>query len=314
MMLRTLFMCGVGTLVSQFRCKDKLTDYSFCFPILPAAEGLIFASLVAFLLGLFISTTFTRWWTIREKIGVISNNTAALTLLLKNFTAPEEPIKAISKTILRWMHLAHALVYKQANNDFTFDDLTSTNLITDEESERLSKSIKQSLPALIYGWCIEHLRSLLKENKVAPVAAQNACLACVTNAFNASQDLAIILNTQMPYAYLHLLTYTAKIHLAFIVFYGGGMIAQGISGYAWTRIVLGYTVIITNNIIYEGLLNIHAVLVNPLGDDVGDYPTNLFVSSALNLCNEGLQIEPPPEEAEDYRHDDDDEGTITIVV
>jgi hypothetical protein len=71
--------------------------------------------------------------------------------------------------------------------------------------------------------------------------------------------------------YLHLLALTTKIHLAFIIFYGGGIIADGLASMYflivtflfvclffylffkeewWTRIALGYTVIITNNIIY----------------------------------------------------------------
>ena len=38
--------------------------------IMVPTEGLIFASLVAFLLGMFASSTFTRWWSCREKLSM----------------------------------------------------------------------------------------------------------------------------------------------------------------------------------------------------------------------------------------------------
>eukprot|EP01111_Echinosteliopsis_oligospora_P017608 TRINITY_DN7698_c0_g1_i2.p1 TRINITY_DN7698_c0_g1~~TRINITY_DN7698_c0_g1_i2.p1 ORF type:complete len:157 (-),score=20.37 TRINITY_DN7698_c0_g1_i2:192-662(-) len=68
--VRTLIMCGAATFAANFTCPTKQTKpYSFCFPVVAASEGLIFAGLVSFLLGLFISTTFSRWWSMREKLG-----------------------------------------------------------------------------------------------------------------------------------------------------------------------------------------------------------------------------------------------------
>jgi predicted membrane chloride channel (bestrophin family) len=296
MVLRTVFMCVIGTIASLFRCADVPTSYSFCFPVIISTEGLIFASLVAFLLGLFISTTFSRWWTTREKLGTIMNNTTTLTMMLINFAPKDPEIQAAAKTLLRWMHLAHSMVYKHANDDVDYNDLVEAKVATQAEADRLTESKGHNLPAIVYGWCFAILPPLISTGKVvAPLGAVTVVLACITGSFNASQELHALLSTQMPYAYLHLLTVTTKVHLAFVVFYAGGVIAGGISGHLWTRIIFGYTIIITNNIIYEGLLRIHAMLVNPLGDDDGDFPTHLYVSNTLALCN-ALQAPPPKED------------------
>jgi predicted membrane chloride channel (bestrophin family) len=288
---RTVLMCGAGTLVSQFNCNPG-DDYTFCFPIMVSAEGLIFASLVSFLLGLFASTTFTRWWSTREKLGSIMNNITALNILLSNFAPTDDESQASVKTITRWMNLAHSLVYKQANNDTDFSDLLDSGLANKAEVERFIECKNLSLPPIVYGWVTRTLHPMF--SKMSPVAAISNCLAAVSGSLNAAQEVNALLKTQMPYAYLHLLAVATKIHLAFIVFYAGGIISQGITGHLWTRIVLGYTVIIANNIIYEGLLRIHAMLVNPLGDDDGDFPTHLYVADTIALGS-ALDAKPPVE-------------------
>lgn len=282
--LRTLAMASAGTFVALpvFECGDTKDGYTFCFPILTSSEGLIFASLVSFLLGLFISTTFSRWWAIREKLGVIMNNTAYETMLLTNFVVNEESSQNSVRTIIRWLNLAHSLVYKHANRDSDFSRLAKEKLVTPEEIEKLQSYGVP--PAMVYGWCMKAVKDLINQNKINSAVVGSA-INCIGASFMATQELLAFINTQMPYAYLHLLAITTKIHLAFIIFYGGGIISSGIQGDDWTRIALGYTIIITNNFIYEGLLHIHSALENPLGDDVGDFPKHNFASNTRALCH-----------------------------
>jgi len=243
---------------------------------------MIFASLVSFLLGMFVSTTFSRWWSVREKLGVIMNNATYGTMLLTNFVVNEEGAQATAKTIIRWLNLAHCLVYQQANRKYDFPALSQERLVTKDEIEKLQTY--GNLPAMVYGWCMKAVKEMVSQNKITS-AVVGSSINCIGASFTAAQELLAFVDTQMPYAYLQLLAFTTKIHLIFIVFYGGGMISDGISEESWTRIGLGYTVIITNNVIYEGLLHIHSMLSNPLGDDVGDFPKHLFASNTRALCS-----------------------------
>lgn len=285
-------MCGVATIASQFRCTTVPNGYSFCFPVLSDTQGLIFASLVAFLLGMFVTTTFTRWWSCREKLGVIMNSTSLMAMAVNNYLPTDHHSQEIGKKLLRWMHLAHCLVYKQANEDYTFADLVEAEVATDEEVERLRSIIGVNLPGVVYGWCMHAVKTLIMDHKLSPVTIVNSSVAYIQNSFTAAQELIAFINTQIPYAYLHLLTLTTKVHLAFIVFYGGGIISGGLEAEEWTRVLFGYVIIITNNFIYEGLLHIHAMLSNPLGDDDGDFPTHLYVSNTISLCS-AFETAPP---------------------
>jgi len=284
MILRSIVMCAVGTFVAlpSFRCGTPPQNFSFCFPVLSISEGLLFAGLVAFLLGVSNSITFSRWWSMRERLGVIMNNTAYETMLLSNFVVHEEAAQTSAKTIIRWLNLAHCLVYKQATKSDDFSDLLDTKLATPDEIEKLQTY--SNLPVMVYGWCMQAIKDLISQNKVAPTVASST-ISCIASCFTATQELLAFIETQLPYAYLHMLAVITKIHLTFVVFYGGGMISDGIFNGLWTRILLGYVTIIANNVIYEGLLHIHSTLSNPLENASNDFPNQSYISSTLALCN-----------------------------
>lgn len=309
-LMRTVIMCGVATFVSQFRCTATPNNYSFCFPVLSDSQGLIFASLVAFLLGMFVTTTFTRWWSCREKLGIVMNNTSLMAMAVTNYVPTDVASQQTGKNLLRWMHLAHCLIYKQINEDYTFEDLVAAEIMTNEEVEVLRGLIGISLHGVVYGWCMQAAKALIIDSKLNPASIVTSTLNYVTNCFTAAQELSAFVNTQMPYAYLHLLTLTTKVHLAFIVFYGGGIISAGINDELWPRILFGYIVIIANNFIYEGLLRIHAMLYNPLGDDSGDFPTHLYISNTISLCS---SFEQPPPVSAPRRPSNCDQTTVVVV-
>jgi hypothetical protein len=65
----------------------------------------------------------------------------------------------------RWMHLAHALVYKQANDDYDFSDLIATKLITHAEAARLAEFTDLSLTPIVYGWVLTCMTPSKKKKK-----------------------------------------------------------------------------------------------------------------------------------------------------
>jgi len=276
MMLRTLVMCGIATFIFFFKCPDtaKTLGWQFCFPALSSSDGLIFASLVSFLLGLFQTTTFSRWWSTREKLSSVMNNISYVTILVQSSVVGDPNIMILKNKAVRWLNLTHALIYKQANREHhNLHDL-GEDLITKEEAEVLYNSPNMSATSL--SWVIIAWRELAVKNAINPASLVPHALTYMATILTSSQDVFTFLETQMPYSYLHLLTLITKIHLAFIVFYGGGIIGAGVAAESWGRIIFGYAIIITNNVIYEGLLSIHDMLVNPLGTDAGDFPTKLY--------------------------------------
>jgi len=185
------------------------------------------------------------------------------------------------------MNAAHALIYKQASGELDLEILERKNLLTKEERvslDQVSGSFS-NLAAIIYHWCIASLKDMLAQSQLSSPTVFSPILSCINVCFFATQDIFAFLDTQMPFSYLHLLTVITKIHMAFVLFYSAGVVSQGISTASWTRIVLGYAVLFTNNVIYEGLLLIHDMLVNPLGNQSGDFPKEVFVQQTAQLCD-----------------------------
>eukprot|EP00026_Physarum_polycephalum_P010112 Phypoly_transcript_10263.p1 GENE.Phypoly_transcript_10263~~Phypoly_transcript_10263.p1 ORF type:complete len:351 (+),score=46.45 Phypoly_transcript_10263:239-1291(+) len=291
MAFRALVMCGAATFVSQFRCTGK-PHWEFCFPVLANAEGLIFATLVTFLLGTFVTLIFSRWQSIRGGIGTQMTGVLTMNMILE-FASPEfQPQK---DKIIRWMTLGHKLIYKYATDDFNYQVLIDKGLMTPAENERLLEFRSVYQPAIVFGWVMHTMQPLVRS--MPSRAAQQTALACVSNCFTASEEISAFIKTQLSYPYVHLITFITKVHLVLVMIYGGGVVTEGITMHLWNRIALGYIIIITNNIIYEGLLQIYEKLHNPLGHDEVDFPNHMLSNGPMNIGKSYKAIPPPaPEE------------------
>jgi len=287
--IRTVLLLGLATVFAILGCPTDETNlgYKYCFPVLSISEGFIFASLVSFLLGLFMSQTFSRWWSIREKLGAIMNNISYASMLLSNFSNNNEGSKDYARKISRLMNAAHHMIYKQATGDLDLNNLVNRNLLTNEEREALDQmsGSYSNLVSVIYNWTITTLRDMHVENHFANASIFSNVLSNINACFFATQDVFMFLETQMPYSYLHLLTIITKIHMVFVVFFSAGVVNQGITSESWSGIILGYAILFFNNVIYEGLLFIHNMLVNPLGNESGDFPKDVFSSQTEKLCD-----------------------------
>jgi len=288
LVLRTLLKCAIATFIAFFPCSAS-PGWEFCFPVVSSTNGLIFASLVSFLLGLFVSLTFSRWWSIREKLSCLMSSIKYCSMCISAYVAGDEHVLAFRDKMIRWLNLIHALVYKYHNRDLNLADLGE--LITKEEAEALASS--PNMPGTVVSWLIIGWKELALKKALTPESAYGQLTSSFSTLLSLLQDISAFLETQIPYSYMHLLTLTTKIHLVFVVFYGASLISDGITSYSWPGIIFGYAVISTNSIIYEGLLAIHEVLVNPFGKDLGDFPTKLFryqTESFTSYINKGPSI------------------------
>eukprot|EP01112_Ceratiomyxa_fruticulosa_P022720 TRINITY_DN841_c0_g1_i10.p1 TRINITY_DN841_c0_g1~~TRINITY_DN841_c0_g1_i10.p1 ORF type:complete len:276 (+),score=49.74 TRINITY_DN841_c0_g1_i10:256-1083(+) len=152
-LFRILLMCGLSTIFGHLSCiGPKAVDakWDFCFPILSSTDGLVFSSLVSFLLGLFQTLTFNRWWSAREKIGAVIFKSTDFAIQFLSYMKATPENEHLRFTVVRYLNLAHVLVYKQVNNDHSLGDVISRKLITAPEAEVLSRSPNK--PLAVYTW------------------------------------------------------------------------------------------------------------------------------------------------------------------
>eukprot|EP00741_Cyanophora_paradoxa_P014348 tig00000190_g13839.t1 len=122
--LKALLLCAFATGLGFIRCPGEDTkDYhigerwGWCLPptFLMDSSLLSFSSLVAFLLGAFISNCFKRWWDCRtyvQKIMSLTNEMAMLSVAYIKSPKPEEAelVQKVREELVRYLNAAHALV------------------------------------------------------------------------------------------------------------------------------------------------------------------------------------------------------------
>eukprot|EP00276_Gloeochaete_wittrockiana_P011412 CAMPEP_0184650660 /NCGR_PEP_ID=MMETSP0308-20130426/8228_1 /TAXON_ID=38269 /ORGANISM="Gloeochaete witrockiana, Strain SAG 46.84" /LENGTH=459 /DNA_ID=CAMNT_0027084361 /DNA_START=615 /DNA_END=1994 /DNA_ORIENTATION=+ len=191
----------------------------------------------------------------------------------------------VRNEIVRYLNLAHSLVYKQAisltHDDEGVEDLINQGLLTIPEWEVL-----QHLPNkfnIVYLWVASMIRESAKKgmvyNQVHMVPLMHGNITVMRGA---AADVFMYLNTQVPYGYTHVMVVLTRLHLFFITIHSGALIGKAISEKAVVMTILSYIFLIANSMIYEGLLRICKELDNPFGDDRNDFPKTTYQESTRN--------------------------------
>lgn len=139
----------ISTTLGHFKCPhDKEFDYH-CIPLPDNTTGLTLLTITSFLVGMFSNNVLQRWWSIRVSLGFVINKSKTLAVSASSVVAfathssspeiKEEAFQFICK-VHRYLNLAHALIYKNADGDDNLSDLLERCLITPEEAVILQQA------------------------------------------------------------------------------------------------------------------------------------------------------------------------------
>jgi hypothetical protein len=293
-MLYALNMCNMDcshSFIAALPANDSSTTYcpTLCFSLIDSSSGLAFGGIVAFMMGLFNSNTYTRWWTIRDKIGTVSGRTVNCTMLLVSFvTGEDQTSKNIKITLVRYLNLAYAIIFKQAMGNDNYSDLVAQRLLTEEEYAQLKE--RSNHYVLVYQWVYTITAHALKLKILTSdsVALVQADLGTIRGA---AGDVFMYLNCQQPYVYTHLMTAITKLHLLLVTVVAGSYMGAGLQRSKWTDVAWGFLLLLVHNFVYQGLLYVHQVLQNPVsGADVGHFPQEEYLDSLSKTTTALLQL------------------------
>mmetsp|Transcript_23814 Transcript_23814/g.39172 ORF Transcript_23814/g.39172 Transcript_23814/m.39172 type:complete len:447 (+) Transcript_23814:211-1551(+) len=302
--IRAVVLCGVATYMGFYNCDNLLARsgdeerWRLCIP-LANSEALLLSSLVAFLLGMFTQITFQRWWETRKLLQVVMARASNFAVMTGTYVlGGDDATDRARKTIIRYLNLAHASVYKQATGDEDMSDLINRDVLTMEEWEKL-KPLGGRFN-VIYMWISEIVRDVARSGHLLYADTMLPNMQVEIGVMRgAVADIFMHLTCQIPYSYVHLLTLITKLHLLFVVLYSSTLIAVGFSKKSIERILMGYLINCANQIIYEGILIIHTELLNPFGTDAQDFPRETYIRDTENstraILGQKLYPSPAPE-------------------
>lgn len=264
-----------------------------------------FNTFLPFLFGIYLNNIFTRWWAMRTQ-GVSGINNALnsmcviLAAQLQHQTLTEGPrapdYTETKKLLLRYGLLAHELVYRAARKtDNKLQDLVASGALMPEECGLLAElGGGPCRPQAIWVW-IQLLWDGLLQQKLIPWHVHHVVLHHIHEGRLAAKTIFTHLNTQIPFAYVHLIACLVHFNLIILALQAGmiiskavGMIqnakqAQVMEAGRHTQDTEATTLLITQMfyltvvpLLYLGFLELSQEIADPFGTDLNDFPRAQF--------------------------------------
>jgi hypothetical protein len=247
---------------------------------------------IPFILGLYISSGLSRWWSLRvDGLGAVLDAAQNTALLMSGMFPGPEWVE-LHDQVLKWALASVTLIVHSCRGSGNIDGLgpSGDNLITAEEKEILETAPYRARPVLIWTWilllnakaCHEHN---LPEGKYRDIAAE--CLF----ARNGISTIWTFLRTQLPFAYVHLVTFLVNVNNLVVAVKCGILSSMAIKEEIWSQLVNQVLFLFVVPPLYQGLLGISHVIHDPFGEDLLDFPVMAFQEnlneSAFSLTSSG---------------------------
>jgi len=238
-------------------------------------------ALLSFMLGLFVSAIITRWWECRLSCvealwGALCNIQLCLTCRL-----PQAEDSGFKETLLRLILTTHRLVYLEARaeeNDEQMKKLVDVGLLTEEEAKCLDG--QHSKPQLVLVWIGRLYHEISKQRSWDP----GTCIYLdeqMGMARNAIGRVFAYCQTQLPYQYVHLLSFCVILCNLLLCFKCGVVIGYSAApSHDGHRDIVGIALqvfqIVAEPFAYHAFLRLCGELSNPFGHDFNDFPAYAY--------------------------------------
>ena len=262
---------------------------------------------MSFLLGLYVSSAVSRWWNIR--LNCVGGLWGAIDDLMIYaaawWSSGSEADSAARKLVLRYGTLSFALFFAQARGLLReaedadaagLGELIERQMITRSEAAVLAPL--PSKPQVVWAWMAAFWTRALSvpaaepdgPSKARPTAVphgpymmHSVMEKIVAGRGSIGAGMAHV-DTQQPFAYVHMLGLMSWVTLIINALYAGLKIAyndpKGPGGWptahGWPQVVGCGFVVIVLPIVHDSLLGIGSILDNPLGFDQNDFPAQAF--------------------------------------
>eukprot|EP00747_Dinoflagellata_sp_TGD_P133465 gnl/TRDRNA2_/TRDRNA2_175198_c1_seq5.p1 gnl/TRDRNA2_/TRDRNA2_175198_c1~~gnl/TRDRNA2_/TRDRNA2_175198_c1_seq5.p1 ORF type:complete len:532 (-),score=72.32 gnl/TRDRNA2_/TRDRNA2_175198_c1_seq5:193-1788(-) len=241
------------------------------------ASAMYFNTFIPPILGLYVSLNLTRWWALRERgIGRVLDAAQNLALMSgQAFPGPE------------WDELHDQVVkYSLASISFLVNtcrgetEITKIgpkrdNLLTAEELIILETVPYRARPAIMWAWVAALMSKLMLEQAIPVQKFRDITLHCVI-ARDAISVVWTHLGTQLPFAYVHLVTLLVNINNIVVSVKSGMVFAVALHEENYSQAMNQLIYVLTVPLLYQGLLSISYVIHDPFGEDLLDFPVMAF--------------------------------------
>lgn len=185
-----------------------------------------FSLFIAVMLAFYMAVVINRWWAMRSStLGAFWGAVDDLALIL-GAHFPELDNRPLKTLVLRYCMLSYELIFMQAQGtDGDLSVLIERNLLKEEEGRRLQPL--SSKAQVVWVWIASVFRLLSEQGKLSSRLLVRLYGICATGRGAIGAIFAHI-DTQLPYAYVHLLAVLVHLNSILIAFKAGAVAAVAV--------------------------------------------------------------------------------------
>jgi len=255
---------------------------------------------VPFCLALFVSLTLARWWDLRIRALGKVFDAFANTCMMISCELHDKKWTTLRNQVAKYGFAAVELLVQAAREEASMERLEGEDLLTDVEWHALQKvEDLWQRPMVVWSWIMRICVAAMDHHKTPAPRVNNVVMQCLS----AREGMATInayLDTQLPFAYVHLITLLVNVQNLTLSVKSGIIIATAIPhANVFVMVQQSFTVLIVC-FIYQALLQISYMIMDPFGNDVLDFPIKAYTSYLAGSIDAMLEAQPEcPVVAED---------------
>jgi len=240
---------------------------------------------IPFILGLYISLCLARWWMLRvDGVGAVLDASLNLSLLMSSMF-PGAEWSELHDQVLRWGLASVSLIVNSCREIESIESLgpKGDGLVTEEEMLIIKEIPYRARPQVMWCWILMLSAKICGDVGMPPGRYRDIAMECVS-ARNGISLIWTYLRTQLPFAYVHLVTFLVNLNNLVVSFKCGMVMAMAMKAGSWSQCVNQVLFLFVVPPLYQGLLGISHVIHDPFGEDLLDFPVMAFQEYTNESC------------------------------
>lgn len=302
-LLNVALMAAIGVLACGLSCLASIGNFDALAnleigPLEDLASQI--NAFVPFCLALYVSLTLSRWWSLRiSALGRVFD-AFANTCMIISCELHDKKWTTLRNQVAKYGFASVELLVQAAKDDADMDRLIEEDFLTEVECAALSKvPLLWQRPMVIWAWIMRICTSAMDHHKT-PASRVNSVIQQCINAREGMATINTYLDTQLPFAYVHLITLLVNVQNLVISVKSGIIFATAIPEVNIFLMIQQALTLLIVCFIYQALLQISYMIMDPFGDDVLDFPIKAYTSYLAASIDAMLEAQPEcPVVAED---------------
>jgi len=249
-------------------------------------------SFVPFCLGLYVSLSLSRWWTLRiSALGKVLDSFCNLSMLM----ACELHAKKwtdLRTQVLKYGFGSLTLLTQAARQKGDLQKLVDQGCLSAMEARSVEKHVDLwQRPMILWVWIMRISMSAMYHQK-SPNPRIGAVLNECTKATDGMNTINEYMDTQLPFAYVHLITFLVNVQNIMLAINAGLKFATALPEMRYLMMFSQVAMVCAVCFLYQALLQITYIVMDPFGDDALDFPVQAYSCYLASTIHALLEAHP----------------------